>query len=201
MTAGRDPRPRGHAKGPPSSQDRQQLPIPDVDDLTGPCVLAYATETDHQPEVRRAAAAHAREHGCVLILYAADAASWFSEPTPGAWSADGERDLYGERLRIHDLTTLGRHDIARQVADVHGGSVRAGAWLPKDHGPGALAAYAVGQEAHLVFVPATLETIDEISAHVAGSTDALSELRQPGISLRVIERDGEAESVVGEPRS
>jgi hypothetical protein len=200
MTTGHVPRPRAHPNDPAASKGHH-VPIPAEEDLTGPCVVAYTTESDHQPEVRRAAAAHARGHGCVLLLYAADAASWFSEPTPGAWSADGEQDLYGARLRVHDLTTLGRHEIARQVAEAHGGSVRVGAWLPKDHGPGALAAYALGQDAHVVFAPATLEAIDELSAHLAGSADALRELRQPGIMLWVIQPDGEGESVVGEPRS
>ena len=67
-------------------------------DLAGPAVVAYSTESDGHPQVRRAAQAHAQEHGCVLILYVADVASAFSEPLPNQWDAEGEPDQFGDRL-------------------------------------------------------------------------------------------------------
>src|ERR1035437_3869516 len=53
--------------------------------LAGIAVVAHVTEDDQHPEVRYAAEVHAREHGCMLILFAADVASSWSEPMPNQW--------------------------------------------------------------------------------------------------------------------
>ena len=53
-------------------------------------VVALVTEDDQHPEVRHAAEVHAQAHGCMLILFAADAASWWSEPMPNQWASEGE---------------------------------------------------------------------------------------------------------------
>jgi hypothetical protein len=63
--------------------------------------------------------------------------------------------------------------------------VPAFAWLPKDHGSGALARYASEQGAHLIFVPSELESIDELSSLVAGAT-ASEELGSLGIEVRAV---------------
>jgi len=61
-------------KGPERGHARQSL--------AGPAVVAHITEDDQHPEVRHAAEVHAREHGCMLLLFAADVASAWSEPMP-----------------------------------------------------------------------------------------------------------------------
>ena len=61
------------------------------EDIAGPSVVAYTTEDDQYHAVREAARGHAREHGCVVILYAADAAGFMSEPMPGRHRCGGRR--------------------------------------------------------------------------------------------------------------
>ena len=56
------------------------------------------------------------------------------------------------------------------------------AWLPKDHGAGAVAQYAREQQAHLIFVPNRLEWIDELSS-LLGSATKGEELEVPGIEV------------------
>jgi hypothetical protein len=132
-------------------------------------VVAYTTGDDEHPGVRLAATQHAREHGCAVILYAADAASVWSEPMPNQWASEGEDKRFGDRLNPDDLEFLGRASMATQVRETRAGGVPAYGWLPKDHGTRALADYALEQGAHGVFVPEELEAIDE--------------LRQPGIAI------------------
>jgi hypothetical protein len=149
----------------------------------GMSVLGYTTEDDQYAAVRLAAVQHAREHGCTLILYAADAASAFEEPMPNQWASEGEDKRFGDRLTTADLEFLGRQPIADQVREAQAGGVDAWGWLPKDHGPRALAEYARQQGAHAVFVSDELETVDELSALLAGEPDAVEELERPGIDV------------------
>jgi hypothetical protein len=58
--------------------------------------------------------------------------------------------------------------MATQVRETRAGGVTAYGWLPKDHGPRALADYALEQGAHRVFVP---------------ELEAMDELREPGIAI------------------
>jgi hypothetical protein len=157
----------------------------------GSTVVAYTTKDDEHAAVRLAAVQHARDHGCTVILYAADAASAFEEPLPNQWASEGEEKRFGDRLTTEDLEFLGRQAIADQVREAQAGGVDAFGWLPKDHGPRALADYARLQGAHRVFVPDELETIDEISSFLAGELDAVDELERPGIE---IERVGGTDS-------
>lgn len=143
----------------------------------GATVIAYTTEDDQYAAVRLAAVQHAREHGCTVILYAADAASAFEEPMPNQWASEGEDKRFGDRLTTADLEFLGRQPIADQVREAQAGGVDAFGWLPKDHGPKALAGYARQQGAHAVFVPDALETIDDlerrgIDVERIGATDS-----------------------------
>src|SRR5438034_6910738 len=151
--------------------------------LEGRAVVAYATEDDAHANVRQAAAAHAREHGDVLILYDADAASAISEPLPNEWASEGEGDRFGDRLNADDLELLGRPALARLVRQAAAG-IRVGAWLPSDHGPNALVDYARSQGAHAIFVPDQLESIDVVSSLLAGDPSASDELKGPRIELR-----------------
>jgi hypothetical protein len=131
------------------------------EDIAGPTVIAYTTEDDDHRLVREAAVGHAREHGCVLILYAADAAGFMSEPMPNAIDAEGAEDRFGDRLGLADLEYLGRSSIAGQVAEGRAAGARVAAWLPKGHGMQALADYAGSVGAHLVFVPTELGPYDQ----------------------------------------
>ena len=148
-------------------------------------VVAYVTGDDAYADVRQAAAEHAREHGCSLILFVADAASLWSEPMPNQWGSEGEGDRFGSRLGPDDLEALGRSDVRAQVIEGRELHVPAFAWLPKEHGAGALARYAGEQGAHLIFVPDQLESIDELSSLLAGATTT-KELARPGIEVRAI---------------
>lgn len=154
-----------------------------------PVVIAYTTEDDQHPAVRLAAVKHAREHPCALILYAADAASAWSEPLPNQWGSEGEAELVGDRLSPADLEFVGRSAIATQVREAQAGGLQAFGWLPKDHGPRALAEYAIAQGAHRVFVPRELESIDELSSLLAGAPNAIQELAQPGIQVQLVPTD------------
>lgn len=138
-------------------------------ELGGPAVIAYTTEDDQHPEVGQAAQAHARDHGCVAILYAADVASSWSEPMPNQWASDGEADRFGDRLSTEDLDVLGRSAISGQVRKGRRAGARGAGWLPKDKGVEALAEYAVIEGAHIVFVPESLDAIDVIRALLANA--------------------------------
>lgn len=147
------------------------------------CVVAYTTRDDDHAGVRLAAVHHAREHGCAVILYAADAASMVAEPVPNQWSSEGEgRDL-GDRLTSADLEFLGQAEVAGQVQEAQAAGIEAFGWLPKDHGPDALIAYAADQGAHRMFVPAELEGMDELSATLDGEATAAEALERPGIQV------------------
>jgi hypothetical protein len=154
-----------------------------TDDTPQGVVVAYTTGDDQHPTVRLSAVEHARDHGCTVILYDADAASTIAEPMPNQWGSEGEGRGLGDRLDPDDLEYLGREPLASQVREARAGGLQAYAWLPKDHGPAALATYARDQGAHLVFVPDELETMDELSAALEGKTDAVDAVAQPGIRI------------------
>lgn len=165
--------------------DEPSGPQPDAEAPLRSVVVAYVTGDDAHVDVRRAAQEHALAHGCALILYVADAASWWSEPRPNQWGSEGEGDRFGSRLGPEDLEALGRSDVRAQVIEGRESHVSTFAWLPKDHGVGALARYASEQIAHLIFVPSELESIDELSSLVAGAT-ASEELGSLGIEVRAV---------------
>ncbi len=121
-----------------------------------------------------------------MILFVADAASLWSEAVPNQWASGGEGDRFGSRLGPDDLEILGRSDVRAQVIEGRESDVPTYAWLPKDHGAGALAGYADDQGAHLIFVPNKLESIDELSSMVAGET-ASEELGNIAIEVRAVE--------------
>lgn len=152
----------------------------------GPAVVAYTTGDDRHPAVRLAAVRHAREHGCTVILYDAEAASAFSDPMPNQWASEGEADDLGDRLGLLQLELLGREPLATQVREAQAGGVDAFGWLPKDHGARPLADYAISQAAHRVFAPDELEQVDELSALLQGGSGAAEKLPGPGIDLELV---------------
>ena len=120
----------------------------------------------------------------MLILFAADVASSWSEPMPNQWASEGEGDRFGDRLSPEDLEFLGRSVIAGQVREVVERGGRASAWLPKDKGIKALAEYASVQRAHVVFVPESLDSIDELRPLLASSGAA--DTTRPAIAVHVV---------------
>lgn len=165
--------------------DQPSDPLPDAEAPLRSVVVACITGDDAHIDVRRAAQEHARAHGCALILYVADAPSWWSEPMPNQWGSEGEGDRFGSRLGPEDLEVLGRSDVRAQVIAGRESHVPSFAWLPKNHGVGALTRYASEQVAHLIFVPSDLEGIDELSSLVAGAT-ASEEHGSLGIEVRAV---------------
>lgn len=153
--------------------------------LDGPAVVAYTTEDDQYAEVRHAAEVHAKAHGCTLILYAADVASLWSEPMPNQWDSEGEAEQFGDRLSPEDLDFLGRSAIAGQVREGRREGVMASASLPKDKGIEALAEYASAQGAHIVFVPESLASIDELRPLLAAAEGA-RETARPAVELQEV---------------
>ena len=155
-----------------------EAPLPSV-------IVASVTGDDAHVDVRRAAEAHALEHGCAIILYVVDAASVWSDPMPNQWGSEGEGDRFGSRLSPNDLEALGRADVRDQVIEGRETHVQVFAWLPKDIGSGALAQYAREQGAHLVIVADDLDGIDELRSLLAGDR-AGGDPGGPRIDLRVV---------------
>jgi hypothetical protein len=166
----------------PHVEDPPQSPAPG----RGPVVVAHTTGDDRYPAVRLAAVRHAREHGCTVILYDAEAASAFSDPMPNQWASEGEADDLGDRLGLRQLELLGREPLATQVREARAGGVDAFGWLPKDHGPRPLADYAISQAAHRVFVPEELEQVGELGALLQRGSGAAEKLPGPGIDLELV---------------
>ena len=169
--------------------------------LEGPAVVAYTTEDDQYAEVRHAAEGHAKVDGCTLILYAADVGSILWDPMPNQLDSEGEADQFGDRLSPEDLDFLGRSAIAGQVREGLREGVMASAWLPKDKGIGALAEYASAQGAHIVFVPESLASIDELRALLAA--EGAPETGLPAVELQVVRLPDSAmsSSASGDPGS
>jgi hypothetical protein len=162
-------------------------------DLGGAAVIAYSTEDDLHAEVRHAAEVHARTHRCMLILFAADVASLWSEPMPNQWASEGEAEQFGDRLSSNDLELVGRSAIAQQVRKTRRAGVRASAWLPKDKGIKALAEYAFAQGAHIVFAPESLDFIGELRLLLTAAEGA-GETGRPRVELQVVRQPDSAES-------
>ena len=87
---------------------------------------------------------------------------------PNAIDAEGAGNRFGDRLGLADLEYLGRAAVASQVVEGRSAGARVAAWLPKDHGMGALAEYAHAEGAHIVFLPEQLASHDELSALLKG---------------------------------
>jgi hypothetical protein len=161
-------------------------------DLGGPAVIAYSTEDGQHAEVRHGAEVHAKAHGCMVILFAADVASLWSEPIPNQWASEGDAERFGDRLSSNDLESVGRSAIAQQVRKSRRAGVRTSAWLPKDKGIKALAEYAFAQGAHIVFVPESLDAIDELGRLLAPAGGSGKTARS-GIELQVVRQPASAE--------
>lgn len=121
-------------------------------------ILAYTSEDGRYDAVRRAGVDLAMKNNATLILYDVDAAGAFGEePMPTWFASEGEDELYPDRLSPHDLETLGRHEIARQVAAARAEGANAYGWLTGSKAAGRLAEYVQAQRVDAVLVPAELD--------------------------------------------
>jgi hypothetical protein len=140
-------------------------------------VIAVTGEDDRFAAARKTGIEEALDRGVPLILYDWDSASWLGEPLPNQWASEGAEDRIPDRLEVRHLEFVGRHDVAVQVSDATNHGVEAYAWLPKDHGPAALAAYATQQRAVAIVLPRDLTELDGLEAILNGSARPAEELR------------------------
>jgi hypothetical protein len=140
-------------------------------------VIAVTGEDDRFAAARRTGVEEAIDRGLPLILYDWDSASWFGEPLPNQWASEGAEDRLPDRLAERHLEFVGRHSVAVQVRDARQHGADAYAWLPKDHGPAALATYAAQQQAVAIVLPQDLTELDGLEAILNGSTQPAKDLR------------------------
>lgn len=139
-------------------------------------ILAYTSEDGRFDVVRRAGIDLARKAGVPLILYDVDAAGLFGEePLPTWFASEREGDLYPGRLEPHDLEALGRHEIARQVADARREGADAYGWLTGSKAAGRLAQYVREQGVGSVLVPAALDEPNLLERIRGDSAEAIRE--------------------------
>jgi hypothetical protein len=144
-------------------------------------IVAVASEDDGHAAVRKRAASLARSAGSTLILWSADASlSALESPLPTAWSGDGDKEQFGDRLGPNDLEAAGHDLLARQVGQLRADGIDAWGWLPDTADAEHLAAYAVGQGATLVLVStadgdliADLRDAEERARATGGATERM----------------------------
>lgn len=155
------------------------------------CIIAYTSEDNRFPEVRKAAIDAARQANARLILYDIDAASPWGKPLPTFWAAEGAQDQVPNRLTVADLERAGRPEVRKQLQAALSTGIEAFAWLPGEPGGDALADYADEQNADLIMVPEELEDpgfIDRLRNKTLDS--ALEETHRP---IAVVRSSGEVE--------
>ena len=132
----------------------------------------------------------ARRDGRTLILYDWDAPTLFGDPLPTWWSGEGSEDIFSRRLDSIRLRAAGRATIADQVDEASQAGITAFAWLPSDHGPAAVAAYAHEQGASTIVISAALDELKGLDAVVNGSQPAETLASETRAEILVV--DGEA---------
>lgn len=125
------------------------------------CIIVYLGEDESRyKSVFDAAVETARSSEARVILYDADAASVLgASPLPTWWSADGERELVGDKLSPEGLERAGCAAMARQVRHARSLGIDAWGWLPSSRRAKHLAEYADQEGADLLIVPSDLEDV------------------------------------------
>jgi hypothetical protein len=154
----------------------------------GSTIIAVTGDGDRHAAVRRKAIDLAAAAGAALVLYDWEAPTFLGAPLPTWWSGEGSEDLFSHRLDQTKLRAAGRAPIADQVAEAEAQGIRAFGWLPSEHGPGALAAYAKEQGASTIVVSAALREVGGLDAllHGADQVAALDEAT-PSCAVVVVE--------------
>jgi len=150
-----------------------------------PTIVAVTGEGERHADVRRKAIELAARDGSALILYDWEAPTFLGAPLPTWWSGEGSEDLFSHRLDQTMLRAAGRATIADQVAEAEGHGISASGWLPSEHGPGALAAYALGQGASTIVISAALQEVGGLDALLHG-TDQVAALDEATPSCVVV---------------
>jgi hypothetical protein len=132
-------------------------------------IIAVTGDDDRYASARRRAVSLAGSGRAVVILYDWDAPTLFGDPLPTWWSGEGSEDLFSRRLDQVRLRAAGRATIANQVAEAEAAGVKAFGWLPSEHGPKALAAYAREQGASRIVIPAALEEVKGLDVLLGGT--------------------------------
>lgn len=153
-------------------------------------IIAVTGDSEHDVAVRQKAIELATARGSALILYDWDAPTFLGAPLPTWWSGEGSEGLFSHRLDQTKLRAAGRASIADQVAEAETHGIEAFGWLPSEHGPGALAAYALEQSASTVVVSAALREVGGLDGLLHGA-DQVAALDASTPSCVVV--------VVGEP--
>ena len=155
------------------------------------CIIAYTSEDNSFPEVRKAAMEAARQAEARLILYDIDAATPFAKPLPTDVSAEGGKDHVPNRLTVADLERAGRPEVMKQLQTALSMGIDAYAWLPGEVGGDALAEYANHENADLIMMPEEMQDpglIDRIRNKTVDS--AAEESHRP---IAVVRANGEVE--------
>jgi hypothetical protein len=135
----------------------------------GSTIIAVTGDADRHAAVRRKAIDLAAVGGSALILYDWEAPTFLGAPLPTWWSGEGSEDLFSHRLDQTKLRAAGRVSIADQVAEAEALGIKAFGWLPSEHGPGALAVYAVEQGASTVVISSALREVGGLDALLHGA--------------------------------
>ena len=135
-------------------------------------MIAVTGDDDRFAPARRKAMELAGVGGQALILYDWDAPTLFGDPLPTWWSAEGAEGLFSRRLDQVQLRAAGRATIADQVAEAGALGIEAFGWLPSDHGPSALATYALEQGVSTIVVSAALQDVGGLDALLNGNDQA-----------------------------
>lgn len=162
------------------------------------CIIAYTSEDNSFPEVRKAAIETARQAQARLILYDIDAATPFAKPLPTDVSAEGAKEQVPNRLTVADLERAGRPEVMKQLQGALSLGIDAYAWLPGEVGGDALAEYADEQGADLIMVPEELEEpgiIDRLRNKTLDS--AVEETHRP---VAVVRPNGEVDMIEPQPQ-
>lgn len=162
------------------------------------CIIAYTSEDNSFPEVRKAAMETARQAQARLILYDIDAATPFAKPLPTDVSAEGGKEHVPNRLTVADLERAGRPEVMKQLQTALSMGIDAYAWLPGEVGGDALAEYADQQGADLIMVPEELGEpglIDRLRNKTLDS--AVEETHRP---VAVVRPSGEVDMIEPQPQ-
>jgi hypothetical protein len=139
-------------------------------------LIAVTGDDDRYAGARRKAMDLSAAGEMTLILYDWDAPTLFGDPLPTWWSGEGSEGLFSRRLDQTRLRAAGRAVIADQVAEAEALGIKAYGWLPSDHGPSALAAYAREQGVSTIVISARLKDASGLDVLLNGTNQPAAAL-------------------------
>lgn len=122
------------------------------------CIIAYSGEGKHYRPLVERSIEMAKSRQARLIFYDSDAASRLgANPLPTAWSGEGLKEQFGNRLDPEQLEKAGREELRDRVLHAREQGLDAWGWLPSKRGAHEFAEYANEQNATLLIVPSDLD--------------------------------------------